>query len=240
MIRTRTLPALALALGLLSLPLPPRADPVDAGDVAQAMARMAQADRDMQAGRPAAAFQGYLAVLKRFPTWWLPTVKAGVAARALRMPDESVDAWLARARTLEPQGDLLPLVTLLLALDRDAPDPSAELLPVRSESDDPGPDGAAGDPAASRLAMARALAFERDGRIGAAILEYRALLARDATHQAARFRLAGLLAGTGRTGEAATLFREGEARSLNPARWREAARRAGVASPGAADGSHRR
>ncbi|HOI11313.1 MAG TPA: hypothetical protein PK313_12630, partial [Myxococcota bacterium] len=102
MIRTRTLPALALALGLLSLPLPPRADPVDAGDVAQAMARMAQADRDMQAGRPAAAFQGYLAVLKRFPTWWLPTVKAGVAARALRMPDESVDAWLARARTLEP------------------------------------------------------------------------------------------------------------------------------------------
>ena len=196
--RNRLWPVLVLLGGLASLPGPARARE----DVAAAMSRMAEADQAMQAGRPAAAFEGYLAVIKVFPTWWLPTVKAAAAARALRMPEASVDAWLARARTLEPSGDYLPLVTLLLALDRGDTEAVAALLPAGAV---PALDGAVEDPAARRLSMARALAFERAGRVGAAVLEYRGLLARDPGFQAARFRLARLLAGQGRPDEAATM-----------------------------------
>ena len=223
-----------VGVGLLFAP-----DPVHAQEagVAEAMRRLADADAAMHAGRPAAAFQGYLAVVKRFPTWWIPTVKAGVAANALRMPEASVDAWFARSATQEPSGDFLPLISLLLALDREQDGASANLKVADSNetvtSDTPA------DPASTRLSLARGMAFERDGRVGAAVIEYRGLLARAPSHQAARFRLAGLLASIGRRDEALALFREGEARSLNPARWRAAARKATSAAartPGLACG----
>ncbi len=218
--RNRLLSVLLVTAGLLVVPVSVRAD--DDG-VAEAMRRLADADAAMHSGRPNTAFEGYLAVIRRFPTWWIPTVKAAVAARALHMPDASVDAWVNRARTLEPSGDYLPLVAILLALDRDHPDVSADLRPVPSGDPDT---GVSSDPASVRLAMARAAAFEHDGRVGAAVVEYRALLADDVSLQAARFRLARLLVTIGRRDEAAAMFRDGEARSLNPARWREAARQA--------------
>lgn len=236
--RIRLALACLLLAGLPALPWPVAGQE---HGVAEAMRRLADADAAMTAGRPAAAFQGYLAVLKRFPTWWIPTVKAGVAAHALRMPDASVDAWLSRATSLEPSGDYLPAVSLLLALDRGQDAASANLRV--SDSNDPGAPATFGDPASTRLALARAMAFERDGRIGAAVIEYRGLLAGTPSHQAARFRLAGLLVSIGRHDEAVAMFREGEARSLNPARWRAAARKAtdeSLRGPGRACGLDRR
>lgn len=218
----------AACLVLVGLLVVPDRAHAQEGGVAEAMRDLADADAAMHAGRPAAAYQGYLAVLKRFPTWWIPTVKAGVVAHALRMPDASVDAWLARSATLEPSGNYLPLVSLILALDRRR-DGASAYLKVADSNDAVEPAETA-DPASARLSLARGMAFERDGRVGAAVIEYRGLLARTPSHQAARFRLAGLLASVGRRDEAVALFREGEAQSLNPARWRAAAQKAATES----------
>lgn len=205
--------ALVIASTLAPLPVVAQDDPIEA-----AMTRLAQGDSALHSGNLVAARTAYQEVLARFPTWWIPVLKSAVTAIAARAPAGETDPALARVRTLEPTGDYLALITLLLALERDVPDPAADLLPVPTEGADvvrlPL------DPLSRRLAMARGLAFERSGRIGAAILEYRGVLARDPEVQAVRFRLARLLQHTGRTEEAQQLLREGQARSLFPPRWR--------------------
>lgn len=209
----------ALAIPLFVLILAPGLATSQEDPIAAARTRLSEADSALHSGNLYAAQAAYRDVLAQFPTWWIPVLKSTVASIAMRAPAAQIDQALARVRTLEPTGDYLALISLLLALERDTPDPAADLLPLPPDT---GSDTVRVplDTLSRRLAMARGLAFERSGRVGAAILEYRNLLARDPEVQAARFRLAQLLRQTGRPEEASALMREGQARSLYPARWR--------------------
>lgn len=198
--------ALCLSAGLLA-PSPARADD---DRYARAMRSLSDADASCREGRLATAFRGYLDLLREFPTWWLPTLKAGVIARAQGLPAETVAAWVERARNLSPTGAYLPLIEGFLA-------PGVPRDPFRR-------DGAAGggvvDPLTDRVALLRAGRLAARGRVAEAEAEYRAILSRTPSIPVARWRLARLLRSTGRPVEAAALFREGGARSNLPSRWR--------------------
>jgi tetratricopeptide (TPR) repeat protein len=169
------------------------------------MRRLNASDMLLRDGRLALAYQGYLDLLREFPTWWLPTVKAGVAARALRLPESTVSGYLDRAATLLPTGTYLSFVR---ALDRagqvDLPSPTSD------------------DPLADRAGLLRARRLVTAGRTAEAVSEYRFLLGRSPHNVQARWRLVRILRSQGRADEAATLLREGEKDSLFPPRWRAA------------------
>ncbi len=207
-----SLAALAAALLLCALPRPASADE---DRYVQAMRRMSEADVNFREGRLSDAFLGYLDLLKEFPTWWLVTLKAGITAHALRLPAETVSAWLDRARGQSPSGTYLPLVEGLLTggVPRDPDRAGGRSPPVIR------------DPLADRMALLRAGRLASQGRQVEAESEYRAILSRSPAVLVARWRLARLLEDAGRGREAAALLREGAALSAMPARWRaEAAR----------------
>lgn len=171
-----------------------------------AMRRMNASDLLLRDGRLALAYQGYLDLLREFPTWWLPTLKAAVAARALHLPDETVQGHATRAAALQPTGSYLQYVDALFHPG------GVNAVPA------PPP----GDPLADRSALLRARRLEAQGRKGEAATEYRALLARTPGCAQARWRLARLLQSQGQSDEAANLLRDGAGNSLFPPRWRAA------------------
>ena len=177
---------------------------------ARAMHSLSEADARYREGRVADAYQGYLGLLREFPTWWLPTLKAGVMARALAMPAETVAAWVQRAGSLSPSGAYVPLVEGFLA-------PGVPRDPSRR---DDAPPPAVADPLADRLALLRAGRLAAQGRIAEAEAEYRVILSRTPSVLVARWRLSRLLWTAGRPSEAAALLREGGSRSSFPTRWR--------------------
>lgn len=198
---------------------------------AATMRRLNQADDAYRGGDLAGAFEGYLALVREFPTWWQPTLKAGIAARSLGHPVDSVAAWLDRARRLGATGPYLPLVDALLTPG--VPPPSFAPSPLPDASGVTVP-----DPLARRLSLVRAGRLKAEGRLAEAEAEYRAALSGTGPVPAARWRLARLLRATGRPAEAAALLREGASDSRLPSRWRqEAARQGGADGPvGAAEG----
>jgi predicted Zn-dependent protease len=82
----------------------------------------------------------------------------------------------------------------------------------------------AADALETRWRLVRASRFQDAGRVGATVTEYRAVLARDPGCQAARWRLAEVLASLDRPAQAAAILGEGVFRSLHPARWNAAIR----------------
>lgn len=206
----RLLPGLvASAVSLLAFaPLPARAG--DEDRYTRAMRLLAEADTRFREGRLLEAGQGYLDLLRDFPTWWLPTLKSGVVARTLGRPPEEVESWIERARGLQPTGTYLPLVSGLLA-------PGVPRDPSRIEGM---ASPAVPDPLAARMGLLRAGRLAAQGRVAEAEAEYRSILSRTPAVQVARWRLARLLRDSGRRAEAAAILREGAARSSYPARWR--------------------
>ena len=191
--------------------------------ITSAFRRLTIADDLARAGRLGMAYSGYLAVLKDYPTWWLPTVKAAVLARALRLPADTIVAYLDRATGLSPSGRYLEMVRILLAVeaggrppDRAGGPQEGGVLVV----------GVRADVVSDRITLAVASAHARAGRLREAEVEYLALLKRRPGCPAARWGLAGVLRRQGRGDEAAALYREGATSSLCPARWRAEAERA--------------
>lgn len=191
-------------------PAPPR-DPSTERAMG-AFQRVDGADALLRAGRPGLAWAGYLAILKDFPTWWLPMLKAAVAARELGQGPEEVDARVDRAARLSPPGGPLSLVQTALAIDEGRLQDA--VLPLNAAAEASG--------VADRIALLRGDALSRLGRHDAAIQEYRAILARTPGCAVARWRMARELAATGRADDATAVVREGASTSLFPPRWRAA------------------
>ncbi len=158
------------------------------------------------------AMSGYSELLREFPTWWLPTLKTAVVAKALGQSTESVLARIGLARNLSPSGTYLPLVESLLlsGVPRD---------PSRVEGAAP----SLPDPLADRMALLRAGRLAAEGRRDESEAEYRSILARNPGVLVARWKLARILVESGRTGEAAAFLHEGAGRSAFSARWRSEA-----------------
>jgi hypothetical protein len=188
-----------------------------------AIDRLAGTDAVLRAGKLGLAHAGYLGILKEYPTWWIPTVKAGVSARGLGNPVDTVRGYLERAATLSPSGGYVALALLALAVESGARDAAA------ARSGDAATDGTA-----DRAGLIRAAALSRDGRADAAVAEYRRVLDRTPGCLAARWGLARALHAAGRAGEAATLLRDSAPASLFPPRWRAEAERPPSAASGGA------
>ncbi len=185
--------------------------------------RIAFADRLARGGRLGQAFAGYLVVLKDYPTWWLPMLKAGVTARAMRMPPDTVRELVSRAMGLSPEGPYAGLIAMLLGLEAGQPPPA---LP--GDHALPGVENLPGDKRdliRDRQDFARALQAERsDSRVEAKAL-YRELIQRRPTFVAARVRLARMLFADGASDEARGLLMNTRATSLLPARIQAMSRR---------------
>lgn len=183
------------------------------GAAFSAMQKLAAADELSRSGRQGKAHSAYLALLEDYPTWWLPTVKAAVTARALGLPNQTVIDFLDRAISLSPAGPYLPFVRSLV--EGEDPDTRAE-PPVYTFG------RAVWVDRANRLGLHRALLLEDQGRTQAAEAEYRAILARTPLCATARWRLARLLSSDGRVQEADRTLEEGAGASLFPPRWKAA------------------
>jgi predicted Zn-dependent protease len=206
------------ALASLAAARPARAD-----RAYDALQKLYNNDDLFRAGRVGQALAGYEALLREFPTWWLPALKAAVASRTLGLPAGPVAAAIERVATLSPEGRYLDLVRAVL-------EGEASRVP------DSPPDGPAPDTVLDRLILVRARALDAAGRHGDAAAEYRRLLARTPGCQAGRFGLARALAALGETVEAARMLDEGASSSLFPPRWRSAAGNLRAAPPGRSDG----
>ena len=180
--------------------------------VISAFQRVDAADGLLRAGRLGMALAGYLAILRDFPTWWLPMLKGAVAAHALGAGLDDVGARVDRAATLSPPGGPLSLVRAALALDAGLLEAVVAPLPAAAEA----------SAMADRIALLRGTAFARLGRHAAAAEEYRAILVRTPGCAVARWRLAREVAALGRGDEASSMLREGASTSLFPPRWRAA------------------
>jgi len=180
------------------------------------MHRLAGADKAIYEGRAGDGYRGYLSLIEDFPTWWIPTIKAAVAAAALHLPQATIAAYIDRASVLSPVGPYVALVRTLNANERGK---------------------ATGDPPVfrgsrfqtmelvNRLSLFRGMIFESLKKSEAAEEEYRAILRRQPMCAPARWRLAHLLGARGRGAEAARILREGAGTSLFPPRWRSSAMR---------------
>jgi len=184
------------------------------GEAFRAMQRLAAADDFMRQGRLGKGYDAYLNLLKQFPTWWLPTVKAAVAARALGLPIATIRSYLSRVQRLSPTGPYFPLVRFLL----DSEDPKKKAGPLAFQFG-----RAVWIDRANRLDLARGMGFERNGKYPEAEREYRKILARSPLCTTARFRLSNVLKKNGRGREAAQNLEEAATDSLFPARFRAAA-----------------
>lgn len=139
------------------------AGPVRADEASEAFARLRASDDLLARGRVGQAYSGYLDLERRYPTWWAPVLKAGIAARALGLAigTTAVD----RAGSLASGEPFVAFVRALTALE------------VSGGGDAAGPEpGAGADLAptdlAVRLAMARGKRAEQRGDRDAALREY--------------------------------------------------------------------
>lgn len=202
--------AALLAATCTATPHPAIAD----GKAFEAMQILTEGDRLIGSGRLGPGYSVYLGLLKQFPTWWLPTVKAASAAKALGLPLETVRAYLDRAVRMSPSGPYLPLVRFLV----DAQDPEATPRPLVF-----GFGKALWVDRANRLSLARAMECERQKKIKCAEKEYREILERSPLCTTARFRLSRVLSLDGRAGEASRVLEDGAGHSLFPPRWKAVA-----------------
>ena len=183
------------------------AGPARADQAREAFEQVRVSDALFAAGRVGQAYSGYLEVLRRYPTWFLPALKAAVVAQALGLPAGTVQAYLDRAEGSGASGPFFRLVRSLW-------NPERAVLPEKM-------DAAALEPTAPavRAAMARAKGFERS-EPDSAIREYRWITARCDRCVAAFWRLARLLRAAARFEEAREVLEQGARRSLYPARWK--------------------
>lgn len=186
------------------------ARPARADRAYDAFQTLSNNDDLFRAGRVGQALAGYQALLREFPTWWMPALKTAVASRVLGLPAGPISAVIERVATLSPEGRYLDLVRAILEVE-------ASRVP-------PAQDGPAPDPLLDRLILLRAHAFEAAGKHSEAAAEYGRLLARTPGCQAGRFGRARALAALGDTAEAARILGEGASSSLFPPRWRSAAK----------------
>jgi tetratricopeptide (TPR) repeat protein len=175
--------------------------------VLAAFRRVDAADALHRAGRLGVAWAGYLDVLREFPTWWLPTIRAAAVARALHQPPDASRAMADRAAALSPEGSHVRLVRDLMEMEDRGTLPTTDGYP-------------AGDPALDRVALVRARALSAAGRHDESAREYRAILERRPGCAPAAWGLARALRAAGRVEEAESAIREGAANSLFPASWR--------------------
>jgi len=208
----RFIASIVAAALMLVCAVPPRTGSAQ-GAAFSAMQKLEAADDLSRAGKQGKAYMAYLALLKDYPTWWLPTVKAAVTAQALGLPRETVIAYLDRTLHLSPVGPYLPFVRSLV----DGEDPRTRAEPPAYTFG-----RAVWVDRANRLGLHRAMLLESQGRTQAAEAEYRAILARTPLCATARWRLASLLSSDGRVREADRILEEGAGASLFPPRWKAA------------------
>ncbi len=178
-----------------------RAD--EAGD---AFARLRASDDLLARGRLGQAYSGYLDLANRYPTWWAPVLKAGIAARALRLAAETSMTAVDRAVSVASGEPFVAFVRALTALEVSGGQAGAGLEPGTETNLTP-------SDLAVRLAMARGKRLEQQGDRDAALREYRWITACCTRCVAAAWRLA-VLGGSNECEGAMSLF---------PPRWRRAA-----------------
>ncbi len=185
------------AILVLTMVAPAHSD--EAGD---AFARLRASDDLLARGRLGQAYSGYLDLASRYPTWWAPLLKAGIAARALRLAAETSMTAVDRAVSVASGEPFVAFVRALTALEASGgragiglePGTNADLAPTDL---------------AVRLAMARGKRLEQRGDRDAALREYRWIAARCTRCVAAAWRLAVLRGANECEGT----------RSLFPPRW---------------------
>lgn len=218
-------PVLALFLSLHASALRPSAAIAQSTDsdrsgrnleAALAIERLKTADAMFCGGNPAGAYEIYNDLIAIYPTWWLAKAKAAVAAKAMHMPAGKVASLLESSDRLSPTGLYLPLIRLLDQLDQPnaAPIVTAVIPPAISDSP-----LRSRDPLDVKISLARALAFEKSGHPGGALVEYRGLLMRHPGCLVGRWRLAHLLESLDRLEEAMQMLVEGSRTSRLPSRW---------------------
>ncbi len=139
------------------------AGPVRADEASEAFARLRASDDLLARGRVGQAYSGYLDLERRYPKWWAPVLKAGIAAKALGLAAGTTA--VGRAVSLAPEEPFVTFVRALTALETSDGDGGA------SPDAGVGADLAPTD-LAVRLAMARGKRAEQRGDREAALREY--------------------------------------------------------------------
>lgn len=173
--------------------------------VSKAFKAIHDADELLLQGNIGSAHVSYLTILKDYPTWWLPTARLVVTSLILKLPLETVSAYLDRARNLKPWGSYVDLLLLLMKSEKGQGFEEIRAMDER-------------DLGYSRFLFAKAKTFERKGQIEDAVREYKELLKRDQECVTARWRLALLLLKMGKKEEALNEFELISKQSLLPDR----------------------
>lgn len=168
-----------------------------------AMERLSASDNLFRNGRLGMAYAGYIQLIREFPTWWLPTIKAAVVARAIGLPEETVVGYLLRAARLSATGGYIRLVGLALNKKLEINDDT------RLEAME------------NRIGMLAA----RSGSFIEKKTEYEKILERSPRCMVARWKLAHALAENGQTDDAVKILKTFASESLFPPRWRTEAER---------------
>lgn len=150
-------------------------------EVAEAFQALRRSEEIAAEGNLSKAYSGYMALIERYPTWWIPNLLAGLILRAMKMPKDQVNRWLERAASFAPDEQAVLFVR-------------ATILGEEEVTLEVPPEGAVLPPSdiRMRLSMARAKALEATGKKEEAAREYRKILLRCKNCEAARRRLQGL------------------------------------------------